>query len=110
MLHVMACCSSCRYCGEEQAVDAYEGLEAKALSLAMIYKGMEEYLRRHPKGKKFHDPLAAACALNPDIGIWAQVQMYRERGQWGCFLDQDSKVQIITGYDHELFVRTLLVG
>lgn len=75
--------------------------------LKFIYDAMEGYLRKRPKGKKFHDPLAACCAINPDIGRWAEVEMYRERGEWGAKPKPGSDVQIITGYDHELFLKTL---
>lgn len=83
------------------APDKHPGIE-------MVLKGMASYLQRHPKGKKFHDPLAAMCALNPDIGEWAQVEPYREKGEWGCKPSTTSGVHIITSYDHELFIETML--
>lgn len=78
-------------------------------SLALIYEVMDGYLRRKPEGKKFHDPLAACCALNPHIGRWAQVRMERTREGWGALPDADSNTWIITGYEHEEFVQTLLM-
>lgn len=42
------------------------------------------------------------------MGEWAEVELYRERGEWGSYLLAGSGVRIITGYDHELFVGTLL--
>ena len=93
--------------------------------LVQVIKGMEAYLARKPKGKKFHDPLAAMCALNPDIGTWAKVAVVRTKGEWGCLTGQefydrpsseqvnqgsfnDNTVQIITAYDHELFIQTMI--
>lgn len=73
-----------------------------------IYRGMDDYLRRHPDGKKFHDPLAACCAIEPMIGTWSEVEVYRERGQWGSRLSPDTNTWIITDYDHERFLRTLM--
>jgi hypothetical protein len=110
MLHVMACCSPCSRCG--QNVAGFEGAATspKALSQSLIYQGMSYYLASHPNGKAFHDPLAACCAINPTIGEWASVDLYRERGEWGAFLLPASGVRIIVGYDHEKFVRTLLGG
>ena len=58
-------------------------------------------------GKKFHDPLAACCAIDPSIGAWAEVELYREKGQWGSRLAPGSGVQIITGYDRAKFIATL---
>ena len=76
-------------------------------SLMLIVKGMAYYLSRKPEGKKFHDPLAACCAIDPSIGTWANVDLYREKGQWGSRLNPDSDVEIILTYDHEKFVRVL---
>lgn len=79
-------------------------------ALMLIAKGMTHYLAKNPKGKALHDPLAACCAVDPDIGEWAEVEPYRERGEWGAALAPGSGVHIITGYDRERFVRTLLAG
>lgn len=73
------------------------------LGLQLIQRGMKSY-----KGsKKMHDPLAACCAIDPSIGTWANVDLFREYGKWGCQLNPLSKIQIITSYDHERFVKTL---
>lgn len=84
-------------------------VRAKSQSLSLIYEVMEGYLRRKPEGKKFHDPLAACCALDPGIGRWAQVRLERTREGWGAQPALDSDTWIITGYDHERFVQTLLM-
>lgn len=68
---------------------------------------MASYLERHPEGKKFHDPLAACCAIEPSIGVWAEVEVYRQKGQWGARLSPGSGVHIIVDYDHERFVAVL---
>jgi hypothetical protein len=84
-----------------------------SLALRLIWKGMKAYLRRHPKGKKFHDPLAACCAIDQTIGEWAEVELFRElggwgvRGGWGTRLSPGSGQFIITGYDHQRFVDVL---
>ena len=77
-------------------------------SIELVHQGMERYLRDHPSGKAFHDPLAAACAIDEAVGEWAEVELYRERGAWGARLAPGSATRIITGYDHERFVATLL--
>lgn len=81
-------------------------LKDNSLSLSMIWKGMDHYLRRK-EGKKFHDPLAACCAIDPDIGEWAEVEMFRERGEWGAKPKTGSHTQIIIDYDHERFIEVL---
>lgn len=85
-----------------------EKVKNNRLSLSLIYKGMDYYLSKHPNGKKFHDPLAACCAIDPFIGEWEYVRVYREKGMWGAELDPTSGIDIIVSYDHERFVKTLL--
>jgi len=98
-----------------------EALKDRSRSLELIWRGMEVYLeKKHTKraevgesdpeamgGKAFHDPLAACCAIDPSIGEWAEVELYREKGAWGSKLSPGSGVWIITGYDREKFLKTL---
>jgi len=104
-----------------------EGLKDKSESLRLIWQGMDVYLEKKGQksptrpsppeveesapeamgGKAFHDPLAACCAIDPSIGEWAEVELYREKGAWGSRLAPESGVWIITGYDREKFLRTL---
>lgn len=79
----------------------------QAPHLQLIHRGTEAYLAKHSGGKKFHDPLAACCALTPEIGEWAEVKLFREKGQWGSILSPGSNTWIIVDYDHERFVETL---
>lgn len=76
-------------------------------SLELIYRGMDHYLKKKPSGKAFHDPLAACCALDPSIGTWAEVEIYREKGKWGSRYGTPN-ASIITRYDRERFIETLL--
>jgi pyrimidine-specific ribonucleoside hydrolase len=85
----------------------FEAVKNKSPALGLIWKGMDVYLGRQPAGKKLHDPLAACCAIDESIGTWAEVELYRERGAWGARLSPGSGTWIITGYDHDKFVRTL---
>jgi pyrimidine-specific ribonucleoside hydrolase len=108
VMHVMECCSPCSRCGQNVPGFMGAAISPTAWSQSLIYQGMGHYLRRHPGGKAFHDPLAACCAIEPEIGEWAEVELYRERGEWGSYLLEGSGVKIIVGYDHEKFVQTLL--
>lgn len=76
-------------------------------SHALIWQGMDHYLRSHPGGKLLHDPLAACCAIDESIGTWAEVELYSEHGEWGARLLPDSHTWIITDYDHEKFLKIL---
>lgn len=88
--------------------DAFAKVCHQSRAHALIWKGMDHYLGKRPEGKKFHDPLAACCAIDEAIGDWAEVELYRERGEWGARLATGSGTWIITGYDPQRFVSTLL--
>ena len=60
-----------------------------------------------PYGKKLHDPLAACCAIEPRIGTWREVELFRKKGKWGSRLSAGSGTWIIIDYDPELFFETL---
>ena len=77
-------------------------------SLRLIHQGMDVYLRKRPRGKAFHDPLAACCAIDPAIGVWAQVELYRAQGRWGARPRPGSDTEIIVRHDAERFREVLL--
>jgi len=83
-------------------------LKKHSKSIDFIYKGMESYLKKHPNGKKFHDPLAACCAINPSIGVWENVVLFREKGKWGSKLINENGIKIIIDYDKKKFIDTLI--
>ncbi|MBU0550232.1 nucleoside hydrolase [Myxococcota bacterium] len=85
----------------EAVVAPHEGLK-------IITHGMRAYLQRRPEGKLFHDPLAACCALDPEIGRWAEVSLDHAKAGWGARLSPGSGLRIITGYDRARFLRVLL--
>lgn len=79
----------------------------KSRSLKMIWKVMAGYLRKKPSGKKFHDPLAACCAIEPSIASWAEVELSYEKGRWGSSLSEGSGTWIITDLDRSAFFSVL---
>jgi inosine-uridine nucleoside N-ribohydrolase len=107
VMHIMPCCETCPRCGEN-VKDLSVQADARTRSLELIVRGMRSYLERRPEGKAFHDPLAACCAIDPEIGEWAEVEIYRAGGEWGSYLHEGSGVRIIVDYDHERFVHTML--
>ena len=69
--------------------DSHPGLD-------FIKNGMNHYFKKHPDGKALHDVIAAAAAIEPEIGMWKQVSLYRTKNnEWGCkeCSDYDSSVQ-----------------
>jgi inosine-uridine nucleoside N-ribohydrolase len=83
--------------------------KAGSVSLERIYQGMDAYLGGG-RGKALHDPLAACCAIDESIGEWAEVEIYREKGEWGARPRPGSGTLIITGYDRERFESVLLAS
>ncbi len=80
-------------------------LREQSQSMRMIYKGMEAYLQNKAEGKKMHDPLAACCAIDRSIGEWAEVELFRQKGEWGSKLAENTRTWIITRYDQEKFIE-----
>jgi inosine-uridine nucleoside N-ribohydrolase len=87
-------------------------LRHRRRSLEIVWTAMGQYLISQKRGKAFHDPLAACCAIDPSVGTWAEVDLYRvERGRWGEWgsrLSPGTGTWIITDHDHERFLATML--
>lgn len=79
----------------------------KTIGLNFMCKGMELYLRRHPGGKKFHDPLAAAVMIEPLTCEFMPVKLFRSKGEWGSNYVEDSNTLISVEADEEMMVAVL---
>jgi inosine-uridine nucleoside N-ribohydrolase len=113
--------------------ERFEAVRHGRRSLELVWAAMTGYLAQRPSGKKFHDPLAFACAVDPSIGRWAEVELYSElppaepgqhaepdryggsddagpkkRRRWGSRPAEGTRTWIITDHDHERFLNTLL--
>jgi inosine-uridine nucleoside N-ribohydrolase len=76
--------------------------------LELIYNGMTKYLCKRPDGKAFHDPLAACCAINPDICKFEDVEIYRHKGEWGSRKSDKINAKISVQVDMDKFRMTLV--
>jgi pyrimidine-specific ribonucleoside hydrolase len=83
--------------------------------LDFIKDGMNHYFKKHPDGKALHDVIAAAAAIEPTIGIWKPVSLYRTKNnEWGCkeYNEYNSDVQfysdIMIKLDINAFNRVLV--
>jgi inosine-uridine nucleoside N-ribohydrolase len=74
---------------------------------ALMREGMIKYLEKHPTGKAFHDPLAACTAIDPTICGFIEVDVYRERGEWGSRLASGTNTFISIKYDRNRFEQVL---
>lgn len=73
--------------------------------LQLIYRGMELYLAQHPEGKMLHDPLAACVAIDRDICVFREVEMYRSKGEWGARLQTGTATHIAIAVDKSRFMQ-----
>jgi pyrimidine-specific ribonucleoside hydrolase len=80
----------------------------RAVALSLIHGSMDSYLQHKPGGKKLHDPLALAVALNESVCQLAEVTLFCEKGKWGSRLTPGSGIWISVAYDAAVFQETLL--
>jgi inosine-uridine nucleoside N-ribohydrolase len=90
---------------DQRMHDIFTQVKDKSQSLALIWQGMDLYLKKHREGKLLHDPLAACCAIDPSIATWAEVELYYEAGEWGARLREGSNTWIIIDYNREKFIE-----
>ncbi|WP_324787945.1 nucleoside hydrolase [Streptomyces sp. H51] len=97
-------CHGVVYDGEMHAA-----LSARRLTpgMALVREGMEVYLAKRSGGKAFHDPLAAAVALDESVCTFREVEVYRERGAWGARLAADTGTRISISVDRTRFLDVL---
>jgi|GEM_PF-2894988 len=77
------------------------------VGLNLIYSGMDLYLKKKPLGKKFHDPLAAAVVVNPDICQFEEVELFRRNKEWGAEKQKGTNTFITINVNHDSFFKTL---
>lgn len=68
---------------------------------------MTKYLEDHPGGKLFHDPLAAATIIKPDICSFEEVEVYYEKGGWGSRKKAGTDTVISVNADRDKFIKIL---
>lgn len=65
-------------------------LPKRTAGVDLVLEGMGLYLRKNPDGKKLHDPLAACVILRGNVVQVREVEVYRQKGEWGSkLLDPD---------------------
>lgn len=82
-------------------------VKGDSLAIRLIWQGMDVYLKTNPQGKMLHDVLAACCAIDPTIATWQEVELYRNRNEWGARKASDTGTLIIVDYDHDKFLKQL---
>lgn len=85
-----------------------DGEARRSAALRLLHGAMDEYLARSPQGKKLHDPLALAVALDESVCSLAEVTVSRAAGGWGSALAAGSGTWISVDYDDTAFRAVLL--
>jgi len=80
----------------------------RAAAFRIMHAAMDTYLRHRPGGKKLHDPLALAVALDESVCELAEVQLFCQKGKWGSRLCPGSDTLISIAYDPVKFQAALL--
>lgn len=76
--------------------------------LELLVKGMDFYLKNKPSGKAFHDPLAACVAISTDCCEFKEVELYREKGEWGSRLADGTNTFISIKCNRDRFEQVLV--
>jgi len=79
------------------------------VGLNLIVDGMEKYLNKKSTGKAFHDPLAACVAISSDCSNFKEVELYRNKGEWGSRLSNNTNTFVSISCNRKRF-EDVLVG
>ncbi len=80
---------------------------APRVGLATMIHALDRYLEDRGVAKAMHDLVAAACAVDPAVCTFAEVEIYRERGEWGARATEGTRTSISIGFDEPRFVAVL---
>lgn len=75
--------------------------------LATMIMALDRYMHDKGVGKAMHDLVAAACVLDEAVCEFAEVEIYREKGEWGARAQPGSATRISIGFDEPRFVAVL---
>lgn len=75
--------------------------------LAMIFEGMDLCLRKRPEGKLFHDPMAACVAIDERVCEFCEVEVYREKGEWGTRPKEGTGTMVSVSVNRQKFEAVL---
>lgn len=76
--------------------------------LSLLVEGMDLYLKNKPGGKAFHDPLAACVAISSDCCEFREVEIYREKGEWGSRLKNGTNTFVSVKCNRDRFEEVLV--
>jgi len=74
----------------------------------LLYNAMNSYLKKKPMGKLLHDPLTACTACDPSIITFREVEVQREKGNWGSIPSEGTNTFISVQVDIPKFYSVFL--
>ncbi|MFT3772677.1 MAG: hypothetical protein QM820_45375 [Minicystis sp.] len=80
---------------------------AARTGLNMMIEALDSYLEARGVAKAMHDLVAAACAYDERVCQFEEVEIYREKGEWGARAASGTSTWISVGIDHDRFVEVL---
>jgi hypothetical protein len=75
--------------------------------LATMIAALDRYLLDKGVGKAMHDIVAAACVLDQRVCEFVEVEIYRQKGEWGARAASGTNTWISVGFDEQRFLATL---
>lgn len=85
----------------------FENEKTPRKGLFTLSSALDQYIRDKGTGKAMHDLVAAACAFDEQVCTFAEVDIYRERGEWGANAKEGTRTRISIGFDEDRFVTAL---
>lgn len=77
------------------------------IGLKTVVSALDKYLEAKGVGKAMHDLVAACCAVDESVCQFKEVEIYRQRGEWGATAKQGTSTYISTDFDEEHFISVL---
>lgn len=77
------------------------------LGLKLMMYGLDCYLRDKGTAKAMHDLVAAAVVVDESVVRLVEVEVYREKGDWGARAKEETGTFISVGIDHAKFLEVL---
>lgn len=77
------------------------------VGLTLMMTALDYYLVNKGSGKAMHDLVAAACVLDERVCDFQEVEIYRERGEWGARAAVGTNTRISIGFQEARFVEVL---
>jgi inosine-uridine nucleoside N-ribohydrolase len=77
------------------------------IGLATMIAALDRYLIDKGVGKAMHDVVAATCTLDERVCEFVEVEIYREKGEWGARACAGTNTWISIGFDEQRFLGAL---